>query len=312
MSTLFDAVLPVFGLVVVGYAAVRLRWLADDAVRGLSLFVFNFALPAMLFRTLARTQLPEQMEWAFLLSFYGAALIVFGFGMTVARRGFGRPLEGQGLAGLTASYSNTVLLGIPIVLAAFGEDAAVPLFLIVATQNLVLFPPATAMIEAGLGGERTLRGLLVPTLTAMARNPIVVGLTTGLVFNLLNLGIPGPVDSVVAALGAAAIPTATFALGATLARYRISGAFGEASMLIAGKLLLQPLIVWLLATLVFDLEPLWTSVAVLMAGLPTGINAYLFAERYDHGVATSATAVVVSTGLSVGTLSILILLLTAG
>ena len=65
MSILFDAVLPVFGLVVVGYAAVRLRWLADNAVRGLSLFVFNFALPAMLFRTLARTQLPERMEWAF-------------------------------------------------------------------------------------------------------------------------------------------------------------------------------------------------------------------------------------------------------
>ena len=113
MSILLEAVLPVFGLVAVGYAAVRLRWLAEDAVRGLSLFVFNFALPAMLFRTLARTDLPERMEWAFLFSFYGAALIVFGFGMTVVRRGYRRPLVGQGLAGLSASYSNTVLLGIP-------------------------------------------------------------------------------------------------------------------------------------------------------------------------------------------------------
>jgi malonate transporter len=146
----------------------------------------------------------------------------------------------------------------------------------------------------------------------MARNPIVVGLTGGLVFNLLSLGMPDPVDSVLAALGSAAIPTATFALGATLARYRITGAIGEASLLIGAKLLVQPLLVWLLATLVFELTPLWTSVAVLMAGLPTGINAYLFAERYDHGVATAATAVVVSTGLSVGTLSMLILLLTAG
>ena len=162
MSILLEAVLPVFGLVVVGYAAVRLRWLADDAVRGLSLFVFNFALPAMLFRTLARTQLPERMEWAFLLSFYGAALMVFGLGMVVARRGFGRPLVGQGLAGLAASYGNTVLLGIPIVLAAFGGDAAVPLFLIVATQNLVLFPPATALIEAGLGGEGASADCLLP------------------------------------------------------------------------------------------------------------------------------------------------------
>lgn len=312
MSILLDAVLPVFGLVVLGYAAVRLRWLGGEAVRGLSLFVFNFALPAMLFRTLALTRLPERVEWAFLLSFYGAALVVFALGMLVAGRGFGRPLVGQGLAGLTASYSNTVLLGIPIVLAALGESAAVPLFLIVATQNLVLFPPATALIEAGSGRDRTLRGLLGPTLTAMARNPIVASLTLGLLFNLLALHIPGPVDSVVAALGSAAVPTATFALGATLARYRIAGALAEAGLLIAGKMLVQPLIVWLLAAFVFDLDPLWTSVAILMAGLPTGINAYLFAERYDHGVSTAATAVVVSTGLSIGTLSILVLLLASG
>ncbi|MCK5488908.1 MAG: AEC family transporter, partial [Gemmatimonadetes bacterium] len=74
----------------------------------------------------------------------------------------------------------------------------------------------------------------------------------------------------------------------------------------------QPAIVWLLATLVFDVAPLWTSVAVVMAALPTGINAYLFAERYDHGVATAATAVLLSTGLSIGTISILLYLLPAG
>jgi predicted permease len=309
MPTLLDAVLPVFGVVVVGYVAVRLRWLGGEAVRGLSLFVFNFALPAMLFRTLALTRLPDRIEWEFLVSFYGAALIVFAIGMAVARRTFGRPLVGQGLAGLTASYSNTVLLGIPIVLAAFGVEATVPLFLVVATQNLVLFPPATALIEAGLGRDRSLRGLLGPTIAALTKNPIVVSLTLGLLFNLLHLRTPGPVDTVVAALGSAAIPTATFALGATLARYRIAGSLGEAGLLICGKMLVQPLLVWLLATLVFDLAPLWTSVAVLMAGLPTGINAYLFAERYDHGVATAATAVVLSTGISIVSLSMLILLL---
>ncbi|MEE8573645.1 MAG: AEC family transporter [Gemmatimonadota bacterium] len=312
MSTLLDVILPVFGLVLLGFAAVRLKWLDSDAVRGLSLFVFNFALPVMLFRTLALTRLPEEFEWAFLLSYYLAALFVFGLGMVVAGRGFGRPLAGQGLAGLTASYSNTVLLGIPIVLTAFGEAAALPLFLVIATHNLVLFPPATALIEAGLGSKKSLRGLVVSTLLGMAKNPIVDGLALGLAFNLLGLGIPDPLDSVATALGSAALPTATFALGATLARYHIAGALAEAGTLIGCKMLVQPAIVWLLATLVFDVAPLWTSVAVVMAALPTGINAYLFAERYDHGVATAATAVLLSTGLSIGTISILLYLLPAG
>ncbi len=312
MSILPDVILPVFGLVLLGYAAVRLRWLDVHAVRGLSLFVFNFALPVMLFRTLALTQLPAEIEWAFLLSYYLAALVVFGMGMTVARRGFERPLVGQGLAGLTASYSNTVLLGIPIVLTAFGDAAALPLFLIVATHNLVLFPPATAVIEAGLGRRENLRGLLSSTLMGMVRNPIVVGLTLGLAFNLLDYRLPGPIDTVASTLGSAALPTATFALGATLARYRLAGVLREAGSLIGCKMVVQPALVWLLATRVFEVEPLWSSVAVVMAALPTGINAYLFAERYDHGVATAATAVLLSTGLSIGTLSVLLFLLAAG
>lgn len=312
MSILLDVMLPVFGLVLLGYGAVRLKWLDADAVRGLSLFVFNFALPAMLFRALATTRLPEDIEWAFLLSYYIAALVVFGLGMVVAGRGFGRPLAGQGLAGLTASYSNTVLLGIPIVLTAFGDAAALPLFLVIATHNLVLFPPATALIEAGLGRRNSLRRLPISTLAGMARNPIVGGLTLGLVFNLLGLGIPKPLDSIVSTLGAAAVPAATFALGATLARYRIAGALKEAGTLVCIKTIVQPAIVWLLATRVFDVAPLWASVAITMAALPTGINAYLFAERYDHGVATAATAVLLSTGLSIGTLSVLLFLLPAG
>ena len=71
-----------------------------------------------------------------------------------ATPGVGLDRAGQGLAGLTASYSNTVLLGIPIVLTAFGDEAALPLFLVIATHNLVPFPPATALNEQQIEGDR--------------------------------------------------------------------------------------------------------------------------------------------------------------
>ncbi len=311
MSIILEIILPVFGLVVLGFAAARLNWFDESAIRGLSLFAFNFAIPVMLFRTLARTVLPETIEWGFLLSYYLGAFIVFGLGMASAGLLFRRPLDGQGAAGFTASYANTVLLGIPLVLTTFGDAAALPLFLLVAFHTLLLLPAGTAVIEAGRGHDAGLWRLPAVTLAGMAKNPIVLGLVAGLLFNLLDLGISGPVDAMAKALGAAALPCATFAMGASLARYRIAGSLAEATTLVGLKTLVHPLIVWLLATRVFDVAPLSVAVAVLMAALPIGVNAYLLAQRYEVGIATAATAVLLSTGLSIGTLSALLFVLEA-
>ena len=309
MALILDIILPVFGLVILGFVAAKAKWFDEGAIRGLSLFVFNFAIPVMLFRTLARVEMPEAIEWGFLLSYYIGALTVFALGMASAGILYRRPLEAQGAAGLTAGYSNTVLLGIPLILTTFGDDAALPLFLLVAFHSLLLFPIGTAVIEAGRGRGAGLRNLPLVTAKGMAKNPIMVGLVLGLAFNLLDLGIPGPVDTIAETLGQAALPCATFAMGASLAQYRIAGSLGESGILIGLKILIHPLLVWLLATMVFDVAPLWASVAIVMAALPTGVNAYLFAERYGTGIAQAATAVLVSTGITIGTLSLLLALL---
>ncbi len=312
MSLILDIILPVFGLVVLGFVAAKAKWFEEGAIRGLSQFVFNFAIPIMLFRTLGQVALPETIEWGFLLSYYIGALIVFGLGMASAGLLFGQPLEAQGAAGLTAGYSNTVLLGIPLILTAFGDSAALPVFLLVAFHSLLLLPTGTAVIEAGRGRGQGLRRLPMVTAIGMAKNPIVVGLALGLVFNLLDLSIPGPVDAIAETLGRAALPCATFAMGASLAQYRIAGSLGESAVLIGLKIFVHPLLVWLLATRVFDVTPLWASVAVVMAALPTGVNAYLFAQRYGTGIAQAATAVLVSTGITIGTLSALLYVLGVG
>ena len=309
MALILDIILPVFGLVILGFGAAKAKWFDEGAIRGLSLFVFNFAIPIMLFRTLARVELPETIEWGFLLSYFLGALTVFGLGMASAGLLFGRPLEAQGAAGLTAGYSNTVLLGIPLILTAFGDAAALPVFLLVAFHSMLLFPTATAVIEAGRGRGAGLRRLPLVTVAGMAKNPIMAGLALGLLFNLLDLGIPGPIDAIAETLGQAALPCATFAMGASLAQYRIAGSLAESAVLIGLKIFIHPLLVWLLATRVFDVEPLWATVAVVMAALPSGVNAYLFAERYGTGVAQAATAVLVSTGITIGTLSLLLAVL---
>ncbi len=103
-----------------------------------------------------------------------------------------------------------------------------------------------------------------------------------------------------------ALPCALFAMGGTLTRYHLAGHLKEASLITALRLFVHPILVWLLATHVFGVEPPWVAIAVVIAAMPTGINVYLFAQRYDAGTAIASSAVVLSTTLSFVTLSALL------
>ena len=301
-------IVPVFGVVLLGYLAAKFGFFTGSDIRGLTKFVFAFAVPAMLFDTLATTALPAQIEWGYLASYYLGAFSVYGLGMLLGKRAFAQSLAEQAVFGLGAAYSNMVLLGIPLVLLAFGDAASVPLFLLIAFHSGLMFFTVSAIAEVGRGrGHHAFGKLVWITLRGLAKNPIVGGLLLGLAFNLLGLEIPDLLKRIIETLGRAALPCAVFALGASLSGYRIAGQLPRALTLVGLKLLLHPLLVWLLAGFVFGVAPLWTAVAVTMAALPVGVNVYLFAQRYASCVAPVATAILLSTGLSVGTLFLLLL-----
>ncbi len=306
---MISIVLPVFGVVVIGWVTVRAGVFSDTAIDGISDFVFTVAIPLLLFRTLATAGLPEIIPWGVLFSYYLGAYVIFGLGMFLAAVVFAKPLSGQGAFAGSGCFSNTVLLGIPIILAVFGDEASAPLFLVIGVHNAILLP--LLVVVLGMGQRRTgaLLGGLRETIVDLIRNPLVIGLVGGLVYGRLAPPLPGPVDDILRMLGTAGAPVALFALGGTLARHRISGYVGEALVISILKLVLQPLVVWLLATRVFDLDPVWAAVVTLLAAMPTGVNVFIFANRYGAGTATAGTTIIMSTALGAGTVSALIWLI---
>ena len=309
MDIIFGIILPVFGTLGLGYVAARFGVFDEAANRGLSLFVFNFALPLMLFRAIAQADLPDTMPWGYLLSYYIGAFAVFGLAMAAGHKLFARRLDEQAVLGLGAGFSNTGMLGIPLVMTAYGPSAALPLFVMIACHSLILLPPTTALIEAARGGRQSAGQTLLNLSKSVLATPIIWGLSGGLVFALYGIEIPGPIDAVAKGLGSAATPCALFALGASLTRYKLGENLREPAILVALKTLLHPLLVWLLATQVFDVPPLWAMTSVLLAAMPAGITPYLFAQRYNACQGTVASAVFLSTVLSVLTLSVLLFLL---
>lgn len=303
MGVILEVVAPVFGLMVLGFAAARLAWFDGPATRGLVRFVFNFAIPALLFRSLALVALPERIEWAFLLSFYAGSLTVYALGMAAARSLFGRSTAAQAIFGMSAGFSNTVLIGIPVLLTAYGSEASLPVFLLIALHSPLLMPLTVGLIQLDRGPAVALGSRLRSASGDLLRTPIITSVLAGLAANLAGVGLPGPLDSALGLLGAAAVPCALFAMGASLAAFPLRGDLKPALLLVALKLLVHPLLVWLLAVPLLGLEGIWVPVAVTMAAMPTGVNAYLFAARYQAAEGVASRVVFVGTAASIVTIS---------
>ena len=187
MSIVLDVILPVFGVILIGYLAARFGVFGRDATEGLSVFIFNFAIPALLFRSLALAELPQSIPWGYLISYYAGVFTVFAVGILLGWKVFAQPTAALGIFALGGGFSNTVLLGIPLILTAFGEQASVPLFMIITFHSFLLMPTVTTILESGKGREGAVGKLWWTTLKALCRNPVIVALLSGVLRKLENV-----------------------------------------------------------------------------------------------------------------------------
>ena len=306
MNDVLLIVSPVFGIVGLGYFAVRSGLFDEAAERGLGGFVFNFAIPCLLFRTMVATEWPEASTLGLLIAYYGPSLFIMALSMVVAYAAFGRREKALGVIAMGGSFGNTVLLGLPLVLTAYGDAGATPLFLLIATHAVILLSVATVILEILSGSQAGLRALPQKVARGLVTNPIVMTLLAGIAYGATDWPIPGPIDAVMEKMGMAATPCALFAMGASLARFGVVGRHLESTWMSFVKLVLHPLLVWLAAVYVFDLDRVWAEVATIIAACPTGVNVYLFAQRYDAAIRLATTHVFVSSVASVVTLSVLL------
>jgi malonate transporter and related proteins len=292
-------VLPIFLIIGAGLASAMTGLLEDSVADGLSDFVFIVAIPVLLFRTLATAPLPEVQPWFYWLAYFIGLAIVWIITTLIVTRIFGLKGAEVPIAGLTAVQSNTVFVGIPLVLLAVGEQAAVPMFLLIAVHLPLTMTVATLLVERGdQNGDKW--GAM---LRKLALHPILLGIIVGALWRIAGFGLPGSVNSAMKLLGDAAGPTALFALGMTLKRYGLGAPLVQVGVLSALKLLVQPALVYILAFHVFPMPPVWAAVAVIFAACPSGVNAYLLAQRYKTGVALSSSLVAASTLFAVVTMT---------
>ena len=292
VSDVIAIVVPVFVLIGLGFAAGWFGVLSHQAGEGLSDFVFTFCIPPLIFRTMATATMPETQPWGYWLAYFSGVAIVWALTMLLARRSFGAGHGQSVIAGFCASQSNTVLVGIPLLLSAYGEAGRVPLFLLIAVHLPIMVTAATLLIEGRRGVN------LVNLARRLFLNPILLGIFFGLAWRGTGWELGGPLKSVLDQLAAAAIPCALVAMGLALRRYGLHSDLRLSLAVTAMKLVVLPALVFIFATRLFAMPPVWAGIAVLFAAMPSGVNSYLLAGRYQIGVGLSSGTIALSTGLS--------------
>lgn len=298
----FHKLLAIFLTVGLGWAAGRMRWLgsgtdASDPARVLSNAAFYIFVPALLFRTTVRLDFAA-LPWGTVAAFFVPALaFLFAVYAWQRRRRGGRAdgVAAPSVRAITASFGNSVQLGIPFVTALYGEAGLAIHIALVSLHALVLLSAATVLVELDLAraaGPRDLAATLRSTLRNTIVHPVVLPVLAGLAWNLTGLGLHPVADEALAALGSAVVPLCLVLIGMTLAYYGLQGRARGAFTLSLLKLLVLPALVLAVAHWGFGLAGLPLAVVVLMAALPAGSNALIFAQRYAT-LAPEATATIV-------------------
>jgi predicted permease len=239
-------------------------------------------------------------------SYYLPVALFYCFGMLIARRVFARPFSGQVITGFSFSYGNAVLLGLPIVLLTLGDEDSLPYFILLSIHALSLFTVTTIMLESSRHHDASPLRMLRKVFLGLLKNPILLGIVAGITLNRLGLPLTGALDTLAGYLQNAVAACSLFALGSSMTKYKIAGQLKQSLVVILAKNILFPATVYLSCTLLFNLNPHWTFVAVLMAAQPTGVNAYIFAERYHTAQALATTTVFLSTAISLLTIPALL------
>lgn len=314
MLEILTIVVPVFGVMLAGWLTERWRYLPEGAAKVIAQFSFNVAMPAFLFRAMQGIgELPDG-PWKFAVAFFGGTALVWVTAALITKIVLRRSAADGAAISMGSCFGNTVMLGVPLALSAFGPDAAAPVGILVSLDSLVLWVMATVHIEWASRRERT-----VPLLSAIGgvaadllRNPVVMGIVVGTLWRVLGLGVPDLADRFLALLGQAAVPSGLFAMGMSLATYRITGQLPTLVTIFTMKMVLMPVVIYTLAGPVFGLPPVWVAVATLAAAMPVGANAFLFAAKYDRAVGSVSAAIAVSTVAAVGWTSAVLYLMRVG
>jgi predicted permease len=299
---------PIYLVVLAGYAATRSGLFARTDMQVFGKFVFNLALPALIFNALAQRHISDILHPAYLLSYLFGSLLMLALAFFTGRRVLKLSMIRSTFLAMGVSCSNSSFIGFPILMLMVAPVAGVALGLNVIVENLVMLPLLLAMAEHSRdGGGGAWHQVIRQSAQRLVKNPLVISVTAGLAVSLSEVDLPQPVIRTVNLFAQASGGLSLFAIGGMLVGLSLSAGWQRVVPLVMGKLIGHPLAVLLVATTVpllgvTPMEPQLRAAALLMAAMPMLSIYPILAQAYGEAD-RSATALLICMVASFFTLS---------
>lgn len=296
---------PFFALVLCGYVAARRALLPQAAIPGLNTFVLYFALPCLLYRFGASTPIAQLLDGSLVAVYLLCAILMVALTIAVTRKGrIG--WNDAAFGALVAAFPNTGFMGVPLLVALLGAQAAGPAIVTIVVDLLVTSSLCIALSRldsadihgAEVAAQKALRGV--------AMNPMPWAIVLGALASGLQWSLPQPVIQTVGLLADAASPVALFTIGAVLARSQMNSTsrtpLGDYLPVTFIKLVIHPTLLLALGlaaiALGLPLDRFALTVVVLVAALPSASNVAMLAERFGADNGRIARIILLSTVLA--------------
>jgi malonate transporter len=278
-------------VILIGYVVGRFGVLGEHAPRVISRMVFFVLSPCLLFTVLADADVHTLFSSTLVVSAIAALLSILLF-LGISLFVFRRKLPEAMIGSLSAGYVNANNIGIPVAVYVLGDTAySAPVILM---QLVVLTPIALTILDIATSGRMSVGSALLKPL----KNPLLIGSALGVIVAVTEIEIPAPIFEPFRIVGAAAVPLVLIAFGMSLHGQKLlAPGSGRRDILTASaiKLAVMPLLAWVFGRFVFGLDGQLLFVVVVLAGLPTAQNIFVFAQRYGRGVPLARDVVLITT-----------------
>ncbi len=304
---MLSTVLPLFLVILLGYAAIRSGYVRADQIGPIAGFVVRIALPALIFNAVTSVSPGDALNWPFIAGYAGASLLTLALGLAAGMLLFGLRVGPSAMMGLGMAGSNSGFMGYPLALSVMGVAAAPMLAQCMLIENLLIIPLAMTIAEVagGRAGGSAMRRVLVSTVN----NPVLPAVLVALAISALRIPVPAPVEQAIDMLSAVAAPVALFVVGGTIATTPFRGMLGQVSAVALGKLVVHPVLVLGALSLAPGVDRLTMAGGLLFAAVPMMTIYPILGQRAGIGM-MAASALVGATVASFATLLVAVHLAT--
>lgn len=294
---IFSTVFPVYAVVLSGYLMSRFGSFDTRFAASLLKIVFYFSMPALMFSVIAQAPFKDILNvyiLYLLIAFIGAQIILFALGWLTVGFFFKTNSIDSFMAGLNSSISNTALLGIPLLIALFGNSVVVPATVTVVVISLVFVPVIFIVLEHSFKPKLERKKVpVIILLLSVFKSPMVFAPLGGLCFSAFHAHVPYLLQSYVSYVQLATVPLALLAIGMTLSAETLRGNWPYSLWVSFLKLMLLPFITLLIAR-ALGAPPMYVVVATLVASIPTAKMILLLSVEYGANLDRTSSTLFVS------------------